>query len=319
MADNEEHVYIQEMGVSDEEIERRKQWLEFSEEDEARIKSIGDLAQKYRDEVIEDLYRHFLAFPEVAAFFEEEEVLEHVKAMQRDYFVRLTGGDYDRDYVEDRLKIGAVHERVGVDVKWYLGAYNHYMRFIARKIFESFPDDRNKAFEVYMSLNKLIFLDIGLAIDTYIFQRERTIRMQQEALQELSAPVLQLREGLLLLPLVGVIDSRRAMEITSGLLNRIREARARMVVLDVTGVPAMDSQVANHLIQTVEAARLMGAQTILTGLSAETSQTLVTLGVNLREIRTAGDLQDGIEEAERTLGFQVVHRSDGGETAEEGG
>jgi rsbT co-antagonist protein RsbR len=302
-----EHQYLREMGITDEEIARRKEWLEFTEEDEANVRSLSGIAEQYKDEVIEDLYRHFLAFPEVAAFFDEESVLEHVKAMQRDYFVRLTGGEYDRDYVEDRLKIGAVHERVGVGVKWYLGAYNHYIRFIGEKIFELHADDPERAMRLYMSLQKIIYLDIGLAIDTYIFQRERTIRMQQEALQELSTPVLQLRDGLLLLPLVGAIDSQRAMQVTTNLLNRIRDSRAQVVVLDVTGVPAIDTQVANHLMQTVDAARLMGADTILTGLSAELAQTIVTLGVTLGRIQTVGDLQGGIELAERSLGYDVRH------------
>ena len=90
------------------------------------------------------------------------------------------------------------------------------------------------------------------------------------------------------------------------LLRGIRTNRARVVVIDITGVPAIDSTVANHLVQTVDASRLMGASVIITGLSSEIAQTLVTLGVDLSKVNAVGDLQGGIEEAERLLGYVVI-------------
>jgi rsbT co-antagonist protein RsbR len=118
--------------------------------------------------------------------------------------------------------------------------------------------------------------------------------------------VLQVREQLLILPIVGMIDALRARQLTEGLLRAIRDNRARVVVIDITGVPAVDSAVANHLVQTVDASRLMGATVIVTGLSPEIAQTLVTIGVDLTKMNTVGDLQGGIEEAERLLGYQVI-------------
>src|SRR5205823_10526165 len=94
------------------------------------------------------------------------------------------------------------------------------------------------------------------------------------------------------------------------LLRGIRANRAKVVVVDITGVPAIDSAVANRLVQTVEASRLMGAGVIITGLSSEIAQTLVTIGVDLSKINTVGDLQGGIEEAERLLGFKVIRSDD---------
>ena len=86
----------------------------------------------------------------------------------------------------------------------------------------------------------------------------------------------------------------------------IRQNRAKVVVIDITGVPTIDSTVANHLVQTVEASRLMGASVIITGLSSEIAQTLVTIGVDLSKMNAVGDLQGGIEEAERLLGYKVI-------------
>jgi rsbT co-antagonist protein RsbR len=149
---------------------------------------------------------------------------------------------------------------------------------------------------------------LGLIVDVLVFERERVIRQQQEAIRELSTPVLQLRDRLLLLPIIGVIDTYRARLITESLLDAIRARRAKVVVMDITGVATIDSRVANHILQTVTAARLMGAQVIVTGITAPVAQSLVALGIELGRLDTVGDLQGGIEEAEQNLGYRVVHR-----------
>ena len=140
----------------------------------------------------------------------------------------------------------------------------------------------------------------------FVQQRERVIREQQEAIRLLSIPVLQVRERLLILPMIGLIDPQRARQLTEQLLRGIRTNRAKVVVIDVTGVAALDASVANHLVQTVDAARLLGATVIVTGLSPEIALTLVNIGVDLARMTTVGDLQGGIEEAERLLGYTVV-------------
>ena len=140
---------------------------------------------------------------------------------------------------------------------------------------------------------------------SFVEQRERVIRDQQDALLELSTPVLQVRERLLILPIIGVLDTARALQLTEQLLHGIRAHRAKLVVIDITGVPDVDEAVANSLVDTVTASRLMGADVIITGLSSDIAQTLVTIGVDLSKMHTVGDLQGGIEEAERQLGFRV--------------
>jgi rsbT co-antagonist protein RsbR len=150
--------------------------------------------------------------------------------------------------------------------------------------------------------NKILSI-VALA---FVEERAKVVRQQQEAMREFSTPVLQLREGQLLLPIIGLIDTQRARQITEALLRAIRANRARVVVMDITGVPAVDSKVANHLLQTVQAARLMGAAVIVTGLSAEVAQTLVAIGVDLSKLNTLSDLQSGIEEADRLVGYRVI-------------
>jgi rsbT co-antagonist protein RsbR len=305
------HAIPHQMEIDQEEVARRKEFLQFGEEDAKALESLREVAARYAGPVIDEFYRHVLSFDETRSFFQDPKTLERVKRLQKEYFLRLTEGDYGDEYIANRLRIGAVHEKINLAPKWYLGMYSFYMRSVASRLLETFPKDPAKAFTAFLSLMKLVFMDIGLAVDTYIYAREATMRKQQEAIRELSTPVLQIRERLLLLPIIGVIDTHRARLITDSVLRSIRATRAKVIVMDVTGVATIDSKVANHLIQTVTAAGLMGANVIVTGLSSDVAQALVGLGLDLAKLNTAGDLQGGIEEAERLLGYRVVHDVDG--------
>lgn len=176
---------------------------------------------------------------------------------------------------------------------------------LARSLFAKYQSDfklLNRILDAYEPAANRIANTVAVG---FVQERERIIREQQEAIRELSTPVLPVRERLLILPIIGVIDPQRARQLTEQLLRGIRANRARVVVMDITGVAVIDSHVANHLVQTVEASRLLGATVIVTGLSPEIAQTLVKIGVDLSKMNTVGDLQGGIEEAERLLGFKV--------------
>ncbi|MFL5301743.1 MAG: protoglobin domain-containing protein [Anaeromyxobacteraceae bacterium] len=310
------HALAHQLDVDDDEVARRKEFLEFQDGDVEVLKGLREVARKWADPVIEEFYKHVLSFEETRSFFLEAHTLEHVKKLQREYFLRLTEGEYGSEYVTNRLRIGAAHERVNLAPKWYLGMYSFYLRAVARRLVIVHQGEPERAFNAFLSLLKLVFLDIGLAVDTYVHAREMTMRKQQEAIRELSTPVLQIRDRLLLLPIIGVIDTHRARLITESLLRSIRDTRAKVIVMDVTGVATIDSKVANHLIQTVTAAGLMGASVIVTGLSSDVAQALVGLGLDLAKLNTAGDLQGGIEEAERLLGYRVVRHETGGARAD---
>lgn len=150
------------------------------------------------------------------------------------------------------------------------------------------------------------WLDDAMAVfgQAFVDTSEQVIERQQRAIRQLSTPVLQLREGLLLAPMVGALDTERLTQMRADLLEAIRRRRSRVVVLDVTGVPEIDSVAANQLIGTVASARMMGAAVIVSGLSAEIAQTLVTAGIDLSQVDSVGDLQSGIERAERMLGHR---------------
>jgi anti-anti-sigma regulatory factor len=127
--------------------------------------------------------------------------------------------------------------------------------------------------------------------------QQEVIEAQEQALRELSTPIIPVMEGIIVLPLIGSIDTTRAYDITRALLAGIRQHRARVAILDITGVPIVDSGVANHLNKTIQAARLKGTQTIITGISEAVAETIVDLGIDWSDIETLSDLQTGLQAA----------------------
>jgi rsbT co-antagonist protein RsbR len=201
----------------------------------------------------------------------------------------------------------------GVETHEVVGIVLLLRDVLARSLFEKYRDDfdvLDRVLDAYEPAANRIANTVAVS---FVDQRERTIRRQQDSIRELSTPVLQVRERLLILPIIGVLDTGRAEQLTDQLLRGIRTHRAKVVVIDITGVPDVDETVANHLVRAVDASGLMGASVIITGLSSEIAQTLVTIGVDLGKMNTVGDLQGGIEEAERALGFTVTRTADAGD------
>ena len=217
----------------------------------------------------------------------------------------LETGQYDgaQAYATRMAERGVLRAMTSEQV---LGGFLTLRDVYGRSLFARYQGDLARlsaALDVYEPVANKILSIVALA---FIEERTKVIQQQQEAIRELSTPVLQLREGLLMLPVIGMIDTGRARQLTEGLLCAIRANRARVVVMDITGVAAVDSKVANHLLQTVQAARLMGATVIVTGVSAAVAQALVAIGVDLTRLDTLSDLQSGIDAADGLLGYTVI-------------
>lgn len=229
-----------------------------------------------------------------------EEIFSEVTAVYDNYVDALETGSVEtlQAYARD------LSERIvprGVETHEVLGIVLLLRDVLARALFTNYQRNTellNQILDAYEPAANRIAVTVGVS---FVEERERVIREQQEAMRELSTPVLQVRERLLILPIIGMLDASRARQLTEQLLGAIQSNRARVVVIDITGVAAIDVTVANHLVQTVEAARLMGAGAIITGLSSKIAQTLVDLGVDLSMMQTVGDLQGGLEAAERLL------------------
>jgi rsbT co-antagonist protein RsbR len=233
-----------------------------------------------------------------------EEIFSEATTVYDSYVEVLETGSVEalQDYARD------LSERIiprGVETDEVVGIVLLLRDVLARSLFEKYQTDfdlLNQVLDAYEPAANRIANTVAVG---FVQERERIIRQQQEAIRELSTPVLQVREQLLILPIIGVLDSMRARQVTEQLLRAIRANRAKVVVIDITGVPTIDSTVANHLVQTVDASGLMGASVIITGLSSEIALTLVTIGLDLSKMNAVGDLQGGIEEAERLLGYEV--------------
>ncbi|MGM0553542.1 MAG: STAS domain-containing protein [Pseudomonadota bacterium] len=152
-----------------------------------------------------------------------------------------------------------------------------------------------------------VFNDIILDVyRVYLEQKESTIQAQQEELREISTPITEIWDGVLTLPIIGTLDSSRTMVVMEKLLGRIEQDRARVVLMDVTGVLAIDSQVSHHLVQMIRAIGLMGAQAVLTGIRPEIARALTSLNIDLGDVTTRATLSEGLKEAFQYLHLQVV-------------
>jgi rsbT co-antagonist protein RsbR len=136
-------------------------------------------------------------------------------------------------------------------------------------------------------------------------ERDQALAYQGRLIQELSTPIMPIHEGILVLPLVGAIDSRRASQVMESALEKIVEYQADVMILDITGVPVVDTCVANYLLQMARAIKLLGANVVLVGIGAEIAQTIVQLGVELNDVTTRSNLQSGIEYALTRRGYAI--------------
>lgn len=140
-----------------------------------------------------------------------------------------------------------------------------------------------------------------------------TIEQQRLAIRDLSTPIIELWEDVLTLPIVGVMDTQRSLDMTERLLHRISQGKARCAIIDITGVEVVDTATANHFIKMVNAARLLGTYCVVTGISPIIAQTLTQIGVDLREVKTLGSLRDGLKECFLYLrnhtGYRAVQSS----------
>jgi rsbT co-antagonist protein RsbR len=278
--------------------------LQSAEADPGLLRELVEHLRDNRTELRQEWVRR-ITNAQLLGVMTPEEIFSEVTAVYDNYVDALETGSvetlqaYARDLSERII-------RRGVETHEVLGIVLLLRDVLARSLFVNYADDPqllHRILDSYEPAANRIAVTVGVS---FVQERERVIREQQAAIRELSTPVLQVRDQLLILPIIGMLDSQRARQLTEQLLGAIQANRAKVVVIDITGVATIDVTVADHLVQTVQASRLMGASAIITGLSAGIAQTLVDLGVDLSMMKTVGDLQGGLEEAERLLGYNVM-------------
>ncbi len=160
-----------------------------------------------------------------------------------------------------------------------------------------------------VKISKIIVKMGLLTFETYAITREEVIGQQTRSIMELSTPTLRVWDELLLLPLIGTFDTPRAQQMMEAVLQAVVETESRVLLLDVTGVPVMDTKTASHLLKTVEACRMLGCEVIMTGISPTIAQTMTKLSIDLAIVKTMGTLRAGMVEAYKLIGKEVVSRS----------
>lgn len=194
-----------------------------------------------------------------------------------------------------------------------LEEFVRYIHFMQEVFLDNLEADNTVDFQQTREILLLlasVFNDIILDVfHVYLAEKERTIQAQQEELKHTSTPITEIWDGVLTLPIIGTLDSSRTMSVMENMLSRIEEERAKVVVIDVTGVQAIDSQVSHHLVQMIRAVGLMGAKAILTGIRPEIARAITSLNIDLSMVSTRSTLSDGLKEAFNLLGI-TVHAAD---------
>ncbi len=163
---------------------------------------------------------------------------------------------------------------------------------------------------LYYTFDRWVTPMYNKVVNTYATSWEKTVSLQKVALQELSAPLLPIFEKISVMPLIGTIDTERAKLIMENLLNGVVKHRSEVVLIDITGVPVVDTMVAHHLIQAADAVRLVGSKCMLVGIRPEIAQTIVNLGIDLTQVMTTNTLRKGIEKALELTGRKIVSMED---------
>jgi len=281
--------------ITIEEWRKRKEFVGFTDEDAKLLKQLGPVLNKYAEKFVDSLFERFMATEETKAFFVEEDTLNHVKSMQKDYFIAFANGEYEEKYLESRIHLGKLHERIGLQPRWYMGGYSIFLQSALPFILKAFKNDADKSQKAYQALIKLISLDQDVGVSTLIGIREEKIAAQSNDLLESGTPVLQIWENILVAPLIGTLDSNRTQLFMEKLLHEIVNTGSEFALIDITGVPMVDTMTSQHLIETIAAVKMLGAMVVLTGVRPEIAQALVHLGIDMSDITTRSSLAAGLK------------------------
>jgi len=222
------------MGFDESEIARRKAFLEFTTEDAALLRELHTTLQSLAPDFVNAFYDHLLAFEETCRLIPDAVTLERLKRTQAAYFDSLTAGDYGPEYITNRLRVGVVHQRIGLEPKWYLGAYNKYLGGLLPELWERLGSDPEAFINTYRALIKVVMLDIGLAIDTYIQADQQRILVLKEYAEMVFASI---PEGLVVLSSeLAILSANQAFLKRFGLTAEAVRGRHLMEVIAANGL-----------------------------------------------------------------------------------
>jgi len=280
---------------------------EITRADLAKIRKLGESVIPKLDDRIARFYDWLEKQPEYEEFFTSREKVEQVKALQVAYWRDFFRGEVDQGYIERRRAVGEVHAHIGLPLPTYFAAMNLMLELYSASVREQGLSVEDEAATI-RALAKQLHLDTALVVETFSRITSETIAEQSRSLIAMSTPVTAIWRDVLLLPIVGVVDSKRAQEIMTAMLSKIAETESRVIILDIGGVAVVDTAVANHLIKITKATKIMGCECTISGVKPAIAQTIVELGVDVDEVRTTATLRDAVKNAFDALGYSLTER-----------
>ena len=277
---------------------------QITDSDVKIIQKYGKALGKTLTEFVDDFYVWIPEVPEFKDLFSRPGLITQVKKNQTEYWEQLFACVLDETYLQSRYKVGDMHAKINLPISSYVAGMSFSADWWIKKIMHSTSKVKNPG-SLVSALNKLFSFDVAIVSSSYTQASNNLIEQQSRALMELSTPTIQLWEGILVLPILGVLDSRRTQDMTNVMLSKIQQTNARSIIIDITGVPTVDSSVANHLIKITKVTRLMGCECILSGIGPDIAQTLVQLGINLETIETSSNLKAAFQTALVKSGYQI--------------
>jgi rsbT co-antagonist protein RsbR len=273
----------------------------IDESDLERIRIFGKEALARMDEMVDRWYSWLGTQSEYDEFFSDPDTLKRVQRLQDTYWDFFMDGAVNDEYVQRRAVVGEAHARIGLPLNTYFAGMNMFQELFSLIVREGDFEEEDRA-PILDSVIKLLHFDTAIVVDTYNELVERTLTAQSRSLMEMSTPVTEIWEGLLFLPVVGIIDSRRSRDVMNATLGKIAETQARVFILDISGVGVVDTAVANHLIKITKATKLMGCETTISGVSPAIAQTIVDLGIDVGEVKTTATMRDALADAVGAMG-----------------
>jgi len=256
-------------------------------------------------EMIDHLYQWLQSSDEFHRLFTDNERIERVKNAQGNYWREFLRARLTPSYIQRRRSIGQRHAAIGLTMESYFSAMNFCVGWMIDRIpAQEFSRQDEQAASA--ALRRLAFLDQAVVVSALASAKNEVIAEQAESLMQLSSPVLMLWDRIVLAPMVGAIDAKRAQVMLETLLERIARHEAAVAIVDVTGVSIMDNTVAESMLKMACAARMLGCKVILTGTSPQMAQTLVDIDINLRMVESFGNLRTGLAAA-----MKLVRNSSG--------
>mgnify|MGYP003343817155 CR=1 FL=1 len=278
--------------------------------DVAAIQALGNRLKPKVPSFVNAFYVWLRTRPEYLEYFSDPARQARASKLQEQYWIDFLTCNLDESYLARRRKVGEVHAHIGLGLSVYFAAMHFSLEWFV-DVSPVGADSEDHAASV-RSITKLMHLDTAVVVETYSRLVNEKIADQNRAMMEMSTPITSIWQGILLLPLVGIIDSRRAHDLMTSMLTKIAETRSKIFILDISGVAVVDTAVANHLIKITKATHLMGCECIISGISPAIATTVVELGVEVGDIKTTATLRDALEEAFRQTGveLQTAHSHD---------